>query len=219
MADVQTSGAADAEASRDQPVGKRSLLLRFKRRTVVTVSAVVVVLLGGALAASLLTSGSNTASDRVVNGNTIEYTAGHRPLAPDFTATSLTGTTIKMSGYRGKVLVLNFWGSWCAPCRAEAETLEVASQHYQAQGVDFLGDDVADTPANALGFIRSESISYPSINDPGYFVLQQFSQAAPVGETPTTVVIDKTGHVIGMTVGTISDGELAMLLQQAGVTA
>ena len=218
MADVQTSGAADADASREQPAGKRPPLPRLKRRTVVTVLAGVIVLLGGALAATLLTSGSNTASDRVVNGNTVEYTAGHRPLAPDFTATSLTGSAIKMSSYQGNVLVLNFWGSWCAPCRSEAETLEVAYQQYRAQGVDFLGDDVADTPANALAFTKSESISYPSINDPGYFVVQEFRQAAPVGSTPTTVVIDKTGHVIGMVIGTISNGELTALLQQAGVT-
>jgi peroxiredoxin len=177
------------------------------------------VLLGGALAATLLTSGSNSTSGRVVSGNTVEYLAGHRPLAPDFTGTSLTGTTIKMSRYRGKVLVLNFWGSWCAPCRGEAATLEVASQQYRAQGVDFLGDDVADTPTNALSFMHSEAVSYPSINDPGWSVVQQFTPVAPVSDTPTTVVIDRTGHVAGMALGTISNRELTTLLHQAGVAA
>jgi peroxiredoxin len=188
---------------------------RFKRRTVVVVTAVIVVLLGGALAATLLTSGSSGS----VDNNTVEYTAGHRPLAPDFTATSLAGTPIRMSSYRGKVLVLNFWGSWCAPCRGEAETLEVAYQHYRAQGVDFLGDDVGDTPASALTFIHSQGISYPSVNDPGWAVVQRFSAAAPVSYTPTTVVIDKTGHVVGMALGTVSTGELTTLLHQAGVNA
>jgi peroxiredoxin len=216
---MQTSEASEAPAassSEDVPTQARlPLLPRVRRRTVVTLTAAVVVLLAGALAVNLLTQGNSSTGDRVVNGNTVEYTAGHRPLAPDFSSTSLTGTAIKMSSYRGKVLVLNFWGSWCPPCRAEAPTLEVAYQQYHPQGVDFLGDDVHDTPANALSFIHSEGISYPSINDPGYSVVQQFSQAAPVNDTPTTVVIDKTGHVVGMVLGRITIGELTTLLHQA----
>jgi peroxiredoxin len=218
VADVETPGAREAEASPAQSAVKHSIRLRLGRRTVVIAAAVAVVLLGGALAATLATSGSSGGSGRVVNGNTIEYTAGHRPLAPDFAGTSLTGTPVSMSSYQGKVLVLNFWGAWCAPCRSEAETLEVAYQQYHGQGVDFLGDDVADTPANALSFIHSENISYPSINDPGYAVVQRFSAAAPVSDTPTTVVIDKTGHVVGMVLGTISTGDLTTLLHDAGVT-
>jgi peroxiredoxin len=197
----------------DQSPGASVLPFRVKRRTVVTVTAAAVVLLGGVLAVSLTTSRKTTGG--VVSGNTVEYTTGHQPLAPDFTATSLTGATIKMSSYRGKVLVVNFWGSWCSPCRAEAPTLEVAYQQYHAQGVDFLGDDVGETPVNALSFIHLEGISYPSINDPGYSVLQQFSQAAPISDPPTTVVIDKTGHVVGMVLGPISYGELTTLLREA----
>lgn len=71
-------------------------------------AAAVIVLGGSALAASLLTDGSSNAG-RVVSGNMVEYKAGHRPLVPDITDTSLTGATIRLSIYRGKVLVLNFW--------------------------------------------------------------------------------------------------------------
>lgn len=208
-------GGQPGAPSRKLFARKGSLLFRGRHRTAATVTAAVVVLLGGALTVSHFAAGSGGTTGRVVNGSTVEYAKGHRPLAPDITATSLTGTTIKMSSYRGKVLVLNFWGSWCGPCRAEASTLVVAYQQYHTQGVDFLGDDVGDTPTNALSFIRSESISYPSVNDSGYSFVQQFSQAAPVSDPPTTAVIDKTGHVVGMVLGPISNGELTTLLHQA----
>jgi peroxiredoxin len=189
-------------------------VFRAKRRTVVTVTAVVAVLLAGALAVTLLTQGKGNASDE----STVEYQPGHRPLAPDFTATSLTGTTIKLSSYLGKTVVLNFWGSWCPPCRQEAPTLAVLAQQYRSQGVAFLGDDVGDTPSNALAFTSSVGIAYPSISDPGYLIVQKFSQVAPVSDTPTTVVIDKTGHVAGMVLGEVSYGEMTTLLRNAAVT-
>jgi peroxiredoxin len=195
-------------------------LFRARRRTVVTATAVVAVLLGGALAATLLTQGGDSASgDTVTSGNSVTYQAGHRPLAPEFTATSLTGAPIKLSSYRGKTVVLNFWGSWCPPCRDEASTLEVLAQQYRSQGVAFLGDDVGDTPTNALAFTHSHAISYPSVNDPGYAVVQRFSQVAPVSDTPTTVVIDKTGRVAGMLLGAVSYGEMTTMLHQAAVTS
>ena len=187
---------------------------RIRRRTVISVTAAAVVLAGGALAVDHFTASSSTGG-RLMNGGTVEYAAGHQPLVPDFAATSLTGTPIKMTSYQGKVLVLNFWWSQCAPCIAEAPALEVAYQQYHPQGVDFLGDDVGDTVASALSFIRSEGISYPSINDPSYSVVQQFSQAVLVSATPTTAVIDKTGHVIATILGRASIGELAALIHQA----
>jgi thiol-disulfide isomerase/thioredoxin len=190
-------------------------VFKAKRRTVVTVTAALAVLLAGALTVTLLTSGNdNTASA----SNSVTYPVGHRPLAPDITGTSLTGTAIKLSSYRGKTVVLNFWGSWCAPCRGEAGVLALLDKQYSAKGVAFLGDDVADTPANALAFTRGVGISYPSINDQGYAVVQQLSQVVPVSDTPTTVVIDKTGHVAGTIIGAVNYGEMTTLLRDAEVT-
>ena len=190
-------------------------MFKAKRRTVVTVTAVAAVLLAGVLAATLLTSGN---SDTASASNMVEYPAGHRPLAPDITGTSLTGTAIKLSGYRGKTVVLNFWGSWCAPCRGEAPVLALLDKQYGSKGVAFLGDDVGDTPANALAFTRGAGISYPSISDQGYAVVAQLSQVVPVSDTPPTVVIDKTGHVAGTILGAINYGEMTTLLNEAAVT-
>jgi thiol-disulfide isomerase/thioredoxin len=189
-------------------------VFKAKRRTVVTVTAVAAVLLAGALTVTLLTSGKGKTASAT---NTVAYPAGHRPLAPDITGTSLTGATIKLSSYRGKTVVLNFWGSWCSPCRSEAPVLALLDKQYASKGVAFLGDDVGDTPVNALAFTRGVGISYPSINDQGYAVVAQLSRVVPVSDTPTTVVIDKTGHVAGMVLGAASYGQLTTLLSDAGV--
>jgi thiol-disulfide isomerase/thioredoxin len=191
-------------------------VFKAKRRTVVTVTAVVAVLLACALAVTLLTSGKGNAS--AANG-IVDYQPGHRPLAPNVTGTSLTGSAIKLSSYRGKTLVLNFWGSWCAPCRGEAPTLAGLDQQYGSKGVAFLGDDVGDTPANALAFTQGAGISYPSFSDNGYLVVADFSVAGvAVNDTPTTVVIDKTGHVAGMVIGAASYSQLTTLIKDAAVT-
>ena len=191
-------------------------MFRAKRRTVVTVTAVVAVLLAGALTVTLLTQGKGDAS--TTSDGVVEYQAAQRPLAPNVTGTSLTGSTIKLSSYRGKTVVLNFWGSWCPPCRAEAPTLQVLDEQYSSKGVAFLGDDVGDTPTNALAFTHSDNITYPSFSDNGYLVVADFSDAGvAVTDTPTTVVIDKTGHVVGMVLGGASYGQLTTLIKDAAV--
>jgi len=195
-------------------------VFKAKRRTVAVVAAVAVALLAGALAVTLTTGSGAQAGVSYLNGNPAErvYTAGDRPLAPDFTGTSLTGAPIKLASYRGKIVVLNFWGSWCPPCRDEGPTLAVLAEQYASKGVAFIGDDVADTPASALVFTRSVGITYPSVNDPGYLIVQDFSQVVPVNDTPTTVVIDRTGHIAGMVLGKVSYATMVTLLSDAAVT-
>lgn len=189
-------------------------MLKAKRRTVVTVAAAIVVCAAAALAVTL-TGGSGQAGDRqYVGGSTTAwlYKAGHRPAAPAFSGTTLTGTPLKSSAYEGKVFVVNFWGSWCGPCRGEAPTLAVLSEKYGKSGVSFLGDDVGDTPTNALTFAHSMGITYPSLNDPGYQIAQDFGTAVLINDTPTTLVVDSSGHVAGVIYGTASYGVLDTML-------
>jgi len=153
------------------------------------------------------------------NASAVVYAAGHRPLAPEFTATTLTGSTLSFSSYRGKVVVLNFWGSWCVPCREEASTLSAVAARYQPSGVSFLGVDVRDTTASAEAFARSFHVAYPSVSDPGSVITQDFTATVPIAGTPTTLVIDRTGHVAGAVFGAVTYPELTAILTRVTATA
>jgi len=191
------------------------VVFKAKRRTVVTTAAAVVVLLVAALVVTVFTHGnSSSASD----DNMVAYPAGHRPAAPDFSATSLTGTPINFASYRGKIVVLNIWGSWCGPCRGEGQTLKYLDEEYGPQGIAFLGDDIQDTPANALSFLHGEDITYPSVNDANGAVEERLAIAVPVNGAPTTLVIDKTGHIAGMIDGPATYPDVTTLLKDAAVT-
>ena len=149
-----------------------------------------------------------------LDGNTsaVYYQPGHRHLAPAFTGTTLTGQPLRFASYRGRVVVLNFWGSWCAPCRNEAATLTVAANQYQRSGVEFLGVDIQDNAASATAFLRSHGVTYPSVSDPNDLVPLAFGSSVPIAATPTTLVIDASGHVAGAVFGEVTYSELSTLL-------
>ena len=199
-------------------LSSRALSTRTGRRTVVLAAAA----LAGVLLIVVLATGwagSGNSSVTTVDGNTsaVLYSAGHRPLAPEFTATTLTGSKLSLSDYRGKVVVLNFWGSWCVPCRAEAPTLAAVAAKYQPSGVSFLGVDVRDTTASALAFAHSFHVAYPSVSDPSSAITLDFTAKVPIAGTPTTLVVDRTGHIAGAVFGTVTYSELTAIL--AKVTA
>jgi len=179
------------------------------------------VLAGALLIAGLATGwgGSGNSGVTTVDGNTsaVLYQAGHRPLAPGFTATTLTGSKLSFSSYRGKVVVLNFWGSWCVPCREEASILAAVAGKYQSSGVSFLGVDVRDTTAGALAFAHSFHVTYPSVSDQSSAITLDFTGNVPIAATPTTLVVDRTGHIAGAVFGTVTYPELTTIL--ARVTA
>ena len=151
------------------------------------------------------------------NASAIIYAAGHRPLAPEFTGTTLTGSKLSLSSYRGQVVVLNFWGSWCVPCREEAPALAVVAKQYQSAAVTFLGVDERDTTASAEAFTRDFGITYPSVNDPSQEIALDFTAVVPLEGTPTTLVVDRTGHIAGAVFGAATYPDLTAIL--AKVTA
>jgi thiol-disulfide isomerase/thioredoxin len=126
---------------------------------------------------------------------------GARPKAPNVSGTTLSGTHLSLAAYRGSVVVINFWGSWCAPCRAEAPDLAALAAQFRSRGVRFLGIDIQDDPTNAEAFMHTFQISYPSLNDPGDDIALAFRNTVPPAAIPTTLVIDRTGHIAARIVG------------------
>jgi len=110
--------------------------------------------------------------------------------APDFTLTTFDGEEISLEELRGKVVVLNFWASWCAPCEQEAEDLETAWRYYQPRGdVVFLGVDWTDTEPKAMRYLEKFNISYPNGPDLG----TRISQVYRTTGVPETYIVDKSG--------------------------
>ena len=140
------------------------------------------------------------------------YANGSGPVAPDIKGTTLAGRKFALAAYRGDVVVLNFWGSWCPPCRAEAPALAALATHFWSRGVRFIGVDIQDSPAAAEAFERTFRISYPSLNDPGDQVALAFQSTVPPAGIPTTLVIGRTGRVAARVVGQSTYSALGRLI-------
>ena len=114
---------------------------------------------------------------------------------PDFTLTAFDGSVLTLKELEGKVVVLNFWASWCKPCEQEAADLEAAWKLYEPRGdVVFLGIDYVDTEPEALGYLNKFGITYINGPDLGTRVSQLFR----ITGVPETYFIDKEGNLAAM---------------------
>lgn len=121
---------------------------------------------------------------------------------PPLQGDTLDGGTFDSRDYDGKVLVVNVWGSWCPPCRAEAPGLRQVWQETRSQGVQFVGIDVRDNDAAALAFERSFKITYPSITTADSApALLALGSILPRNAIPSTVLVDREGNVAARVVG------------------
>lgn len=120
--------------------------------------------------------------------------AAERKSAPAVAGTLIGGGGWELGAQRGKVVVLNFWGSWCPPCRVESPDFDRAYRATKASGVEFVGVAVRDREAAAAAFLAEAKISYPSLFDPAGKVTLRFRDLRTNG-FPYTIVIDKQGRV------------------------
>jgi thiol-disulfide isomerase/thioredoxin len=136
--------------------------------------------------------------------------------APEFRETTVTGQPLSLAAYRGHVVVLNFWGSWCDTCRAEAPALGVVARKLYPTGVRFIGVDMRDEPTSALAFMQTFRITYPSVNDTAGTVALDYRDTVPMNALPDTVIINRTGRVAATIIGSATYANLMMLIVKVG---
>ena len=125
----------------------------------------------------MLLPGTATASD------------GHSK-APDFTLKSRSGENLRLAEQRGNIVLVNFWASWCGPCREELPKMEALQKSYQDLGFTVLAINVDDNPAKAESLLSEVEVSFPVLFDPEGKISQQYNLSA----MPTTVIVDRDGN-------------------------
>ena len=142
--------------------------------------------------------------------------AADRKQPGEVSGRTLDGEQVSLSDFRGKVVVVNVWGSWCGPCRAEAPMLARASRDLASKGVVFLGIDSRDPSKDAAkAFVRRFDIPYASLYDQQGGTLLAFRGTLTPNSVPSTVVVDPQGRVAGSVLGNLSRTTLDDLVDDA----
>ena len=138
-----------------------------------------------------------------------------RPRLPAMRGVGLNGEVLDVAEAAGHVVVINLWGSWCAPCRAEAPDLANVANTTKPLGVSFYGIDTRDDPAAARAFVRRFEIPYPSFDDRDGRVIGQFTGIVPVSAVPSTLVVTPDQRISARVVGRVDARTLRALIDDA----
>jgi len=117
--------------------------------------------------------------------------------APDFSLETLEGETVSLADLRGQVVLLNFWATWCPPCRAEMPAIQSVYQAYQDQGFSVLAVDVAEGDAQVTAFADEQGLTFPILMDRDAAVSNRYQVRA----MPSTFFIDRSGIIQEVTLG------------------
>lgn len=171
----------------------------------------------------LLVAGCTTGADAVDvnNGGQFRFVAGtpsgdlirapERGVAPAFSGTLLDATDFDSTELAGDIAVLNFWGSWCAPCRVESPEFQEVYADVQDEGVSFLGINVKDSRQFAQAFVANKGLTFPSIYDPRGEIALTFRDFPPAA-IPSTILLDRQGRVAAVYVGIVSQDDLRAVI-------
>jgi cytochrome c biogenesis protein CcmG/thiol:disulfide interchange protein DsbE len=166
-----------------------------KRLIVPTVAS----LLGAALLGLLVYGVSHQAASRTIDEAVAD---GRLPRAPEAgrMLPALTGGGVgSLAGYGGKVVILNFWASWCEPCQVEAPELERAQHDLARHGGTVLGVAYEDATPDSLGFVRRFGLTYPNLRD----ATGSFAHAYGTDRLPESFVIDRSGRIAAVSRGEV----------------
>jgi cytochrome c biogenesis protein CcmG/thiol:disulfide interchange protein DsbE len=160
-----------------------------------------------ALVALLVYGVTSTGPSRTLDS---QLARGKKPPAPSLALTALdTGRPRSLADYRGKVVLLNIWASWCVPCREESPLLQRWQKRMQPQGGTVLGVDTLDIKGDALGFIKKYDLTYPQLNDRDGTAIKKLGTA----QYPESFVVDKRGRITALQRGPIDDAWLKAHVQ------
>ncbi len=129
--------------------------------------------------------------------------------APDFTLQLYDGGTIHLADLRGQVVLINFWASWCEPCKDEARDLEEVWRRYKDKGVVFIGINWSDTESKARAYLQTYNITYPNGPDLGRRIGQKYH----VQGVPETFFVDKKGIVRKVVIQPMTAGQLMAIIE------
>jgi thiol-disulfide isomerase/thioredoxin len=141
------------------------------------------------------------------DGKVEVFAAADRKAAPPIEGLTVDGGTARLRA-DGTVHVLNFWASWCAPCRAEAPVLKDIAAQTKARGVAFIGVNFKDLQASAQAYDRNVKPGYPSIFDKNGKVLLAFQGTVPPAAIPSTLIIDGQGRIAARALGAVKHSDL-----------
>jgi len=143
---------------------------------------------------------------------TVAIARGQTPAAPEFTLPRLDAEgTLSLSSLRGQVVVVNFWASWCVPCRDEAPALETTWRRYRDRGVVFVGVNVQDLIPQALKFLAQTKPTYPNVRDKDNSVYRAYGLTG----VPETFFVDREGRIVKKFPGVVTDpGEWAKAVEE-----
>lgn len=186
------------------------------RRTALTTAA------GAAVAALLLsactsggTAGGGGDTNFVMGEDGISTVKrGERDAAPDLSGKTVAGGQLDLKSFKGKIVVLNVWGSWCNPCRAEAPNFEKVYTDLKDDGVQFVGINTQDTSNdNARAFEKQQGITYPSLSDPSGKLMLRFKKGTlSLQAIPSTLILDREGKIAARSLAALSEEKLRKMI-------